>query len=194
MNPITLIENYKNLVKSKSNADLKEAFKSAMGADFEPINFTNIIPGEKARVFLGYDSKQLYAILVRGTGNFTNETYTTMPYYISNFKQFRLLELNNSQNINFSNPNEINYTAYKNRVELYKSDCLTWFDESIAANKLVEYFEISLSNFKNNANNKCVLGLYQDTTDNLRRRIDLVTVHDVYMDVTRPVPPFKPTF
>ena len=194
LNPIELIDGYKKLISDKDSASLKNLFKEAIEAPFVPFPVETTRTPEKARIFLGYKDNKLYAILVRGTGKFDQSTYTKMKYYIASFSKFDLPKVNSLKEANLSNPNEISFDAFSKRVELLGKECNQWVDENLKNSTFVEYFEITLNNFKNNANNKCVLGLYKDSEKNMQNRIDIITVNDAYMDVTRPVPPFKPTF
>ena len=59
---------------------------------------------------------------------------------------------------------------------------------------MIQYFIIDQANFKNDVNNYCVFGLFEESYASKEQNvtIDLITVNDAYMDRVRPVPPFKP--
>lgn len=194
MDPILLINNYSQLLKNKKSKELKDVLYQSLAANFDDITYDSKIAGELARVFLGYNAQQLYAILVLGKGEFNATTAKTMKYFIAPFASFKVEAKNTLRLVDFSNPNEISFEAYQKRVEMYLKNCNQFIDEQLDAGTMVQYFEVNIHNFKKNAKNKCVLGLYNETEKNNKNRIDLVTINDAYMDVTRPVPPFKPSF
>ena len=194
MEAITLINNYKQLFntaeKRVKNADLiKSLFSNSKQIKFNDLDF----PENQSdyQFHLGYDGVDLYGILIKSNKNVFFGNTITSKTIVSKFEKMDYIVPSNlitKLHIN----NEITYDEVIKRKNIYTNNLNTLIDNSLKADKMVQYFCVNNENFELTGNNTCILTAVFDEQLGGDVRFDLITINTSYKDIVRPVPPFKP--
>ncbi len=197
---------FQNLFNSKRERKNNEKLiasllTNAKYINFGKVSFENLNPDEKYRMYLAYENNLLYGVLLKESEDFyQDKTITNAKYYVSSFNS-QALKIDPNLTPTLTLPNQISYSTLAQRMINWEKDYYTWMVANLDEGFLVDYFEIDSANFSQISDNNGVFGLintsdvsYEKTTtySNLLV-IDFAVISDTgYMDVVRPVPPFKP--
>lgn len=201
MNTQSLIANYSNLVKSYSVAtgSKKTEIKNQLLSIFNNSNhvdFNNLSVSAKGNfyLYLGLQDNKLQAILVHSA---TIPDINNIEKYSPSVLEFKSNKFVANENLKTkltADNTEITIDEYKKRVNKWDATKADWLQNALDKEIMIQYFIIDQANFKNQSNNYCVFGLFEDTSAAKGQNIiiDFLTVNEAYLDRVRPVPPFKP--
>jgi hypothetical protein len=186
--------------KDRKNNDklIASLLNNAKYINFGKVKFDNLDTNEKLRMYLAYENNLLYGVLLKESEDL-NSNSNDVKYYVSTFSSQNLVINNNLPSS--TNPNAISYATLDQRIKAWEKDYYNWMTTNLDLGFLVQYFEIDASNFSETSDNKGVFGLIPTAEANYPKQlnytnavaIDFAIVNDGgYMDMVRPVPPFKP--
>lgn len=191
----TYLANYEALLKSKDEKILREIFGKFKMVQFNKVNFEDFENEEYLHLYLGLNDNKLQAILVKETDvknglAFENGKFVTSQF-LETLTPFSISDKNPS-----SNPNRIFQAVYDERVSAWNKINQEWVTKHNAAGTLVKYFKISALNFKNSGLTNFVFGYKSEMLEGKTTpMIDLIAVtSEVFADLIKPVPPFKPGY
>lgn len=201
MSTQTAINNYSNLVNSYKNATksskiiIKNQILSILdNANY--VDFNNLKTKIKGHyyLYLGLEKDNLQAILVHSTTTPDINNIENYSPIVLNFMSNKFVANESLKTKLTADNTEITIDEYKKRVKNWEVNKAAWLQNVLDNNIMIQYFIIDQANFKNDANNYCVFGLFEESYASKEQNvtIDLITVNDAYMDRVRPVPPFKP--
>ena len=195
------INNFSNLVTSYKTASgtkkteiknqIFSLFDNANSVDFNSLNIQ--IKGN-FYLYIGLQNNVLQAILVHSTTLPDIKQIDNYNPIVLDFKSNKFVANQSLPTKLTADNTQITYDEYIKRVNKWDSYKSTWVQNVLDKNTMISYFIIDQSNFKNNANNYCVFGIFENTDAPKGETfvIDFMTVNDGYMDRVRPVPPFRP--
>lgn len=201
MSTQTAINNYSNLVNSYKNATksskiiIKNQILSILdNANY--VDFNNLKTTIKGHyyLYLGLEKDNLQAILVHSTTTPDINNIENYSPIVLNFMSNKFVANESLKTKLTADNTEITIDEYKKRVKNWEVNKAAWLQNVLDNNIMIQYFIIDQANFKNDVNNYCVFGLFEESYASKEQNvtIDLITVNDAYMDRVRPVPPFKP--
>lgn len=190
---IEMITAYQNLIKeAKSNPEsLIRIFNEAKQTDF---NFTttnplsNIKKDEILKLHLGVADNKLQAILTKK--DFTLNDTTVDFLHVRPFSNVKTSPKSSIKT------GDITQKEFELRASKWNEKSITeWVENNLKADTVVEYFEIKANNFTPTKSNLAEFGISSTAAEKISNHIDLMTISidGGYMDIVRPVPPFKPT-
>lgn len=189
----TYRNNYDALVKENDTSKITEVFGKAKFVQFsKDVTIQGIEEEQFLRFYLGFANNALQAIIVKKSDDLKGTALADGKYIMAEFKNttcaFNVAEGKAQK------AHQITKSEYETRTTKWSKEWMDIVTSNLKSRTLVQYFEIPAENFKNGILNNFVFGIKTSVIEEKNvTHIDLISIQDdVYMNVARPVPPFKP--